>query len=144
MTGSTTGRLRLFAGFAFAPLAIPLIVAILISRSDGSAIGFSKPVILLATTAAYPSALLAAVLSYLLLRVMGWMRAWHFALAGLVTGAVEDVIWRHIPAHSPPWHLLPLPTLGAILGTLTALLFWLIAVAGTGGRGSVDRNAAAP
>jgi hypothetical protein len=113
---------RVLLGLILTPLLPAFYVAILFAKP------WALPVGLLV---AYPCELVIGLPILLLLRRVGWMKWWHFGIAGVLSAIPAVVIhWRigstpQIEAFSPGNAALTL-----LWGALAGLCFWLIAVAG--------------
>ncbi len=134
MSAAVKSSLRLWVGFVFAPLTPGLLFLILsLFGNAGEGIWALK----LSALVGYPAMLVLGVPAYMLLTKRHWISGWSYTLAGAVIGAiVAAMLFGSVAIRN--FSLTPdvgkslgpsaaIFMLAALLGALSAWVFWLIA-----------------
>ena len=115
---------RVLLAFVLAPLTVPLLFGlqdVVVFFFTGAMEHHWRRPLGIALFAGYPVELVLGLPTLMLFRRFGWIRWWQFALAGAVIGALPGIPWLLEGQGG-------ILALGAIAGTVTALVFWAVAV----------------
>jgi hypothetical protein len=118
---------RIVAGFLIAPILLPVVTVVVTLQADFSVgqfkAGFALACILAVFT--YATALIVGVPVFAWYRRRGWFEPWQFAVGGGLLGLLP----MPVIALFGPVPLFLGPVL-SVIGLLSALLFWFLAVRG--------------
>jgi hypothetical protein len=118
--------LRIVVGFALAPL-VGLVLFILVAGVFYP-VGDSTALFGFACLVAYAIALVVGVPAVVALHLLKFLRWWHYFLAGALVGVVGIVLIT-FNLHDPRIYNESIQLIAsALLGAVSALVFWLVAV----------------
>lgn len=126
---------RVVLAFLIAPATALLLAGLAdgIGLIFGESLAFLRPATALTLIYAYPTAVILGIPAFYLFRRCAWIEWWHFALGGVVIGNIPPLMVLLVFIRVPlsdffrDVNLLTLCGLGAILGAVSTLVFWVIA-----------------
>lgn len=119
---------RIVLGSLIAPGVVPLALALPALR-DSSPLKWVAYYFVELAVYAYPVAFLFGVPAFLAFHALQLTRWWHYAIGGVVLGAIP-AIWLIVAKPPIPWLgiLASIGSYGILIGAVSAVTFWFIAV----------------